>query len=594
MNTLHRYLQKTFLWWYDPLPTTIRQQQQDDDDNNNKNNATNATSFVVTDAAMPETPEEAMELLLLQKRKHNNTQTQTQTQTQTHLFPPSFLWGAATAAYQTEGGLHHCNWSEWEQQQQQHGHKQERAGKACDSWNLFESKDLQHLQELGVTVYRFSVDWSRVEPTQGQFDDKAIQRYQSWCQKLQAANIEPMITLHHFTEPAWFTRMGGWEDRNNLQYFERFVQTVGQALASHHCRYWTTVNELNGYAVCGWLAGVHPPGKVNDVLGMLRVVRHLLVAHTMASKAIRASSASRNKGQDPVICMALNHVYFLPFFEQNNKTSNSDNNPLQENHRWWWFLHWQQLLRVVPTFINKILSSLVSLFLNYVYNFVILDALFSPQHAGRFPIFPFPFHIVATLAGWGDDLRALKGTADWIGINHYYRSYVQFFANRQHDTQSHDQQHRQASPTDMFVALPFGIELRASAMDHFEKNEMGWDVTPSSMERLIQILWDRYQPIPMIITESGTADATDRQRVRYIAAILYMLRNKLLLQRQSNAIDIRGYLIWTLMDNFEWAEGYKPKFGLLETNFDTTASSLERKERTWTCNLLRQVFPKDS
>jgi beta-glucosidase len=120
----------------------------------------------------------------------------------------------------------------------------------------------------------------------------------------------------------------------------------------------------------------------------------------------------------------------------------------------------------------------------------------------------------------------------------------------------------------------------------FEKNEMGWDLTPSSMIRLLEIFADRYPKVPLIITESGTADTTDQLRVRYISAILQQIHGLI----ESKQIDLRGYLIWTLMDNFEWAEGFRPKFGLLETNFET----LERKERKDTCDMLRDVFGKKS
>jgi beta-glucosidase len=203
---------------------------------------------------------------------------------------------------------------------------------------------------------------------------------------------------------------------------------------------------------------------------------------------------------------------------------------------------------------------MLSLFLNYAYNFVFLDAIFSPDHAGRFPLFPFPFHLVAALAGWGPDIKALKGSADWIAMNHYYRSYVQFAKTHPAQEEEETKQPHQQAPTDMMIPLPWtGLKFRATALSNFEKNEMGWDITPSSWERLLEILWDRYQPTPIIITESGTADTTDQMRVRYLAAILSIL-HKSMTQDDSNnnskkPIDIRGYLIWTLMDNFEWAEG---------------------------------------
>ena len=549
MMTFSSYLQKTFLL-YDPLPVrTISSKdlfQSSPDDNQQQQE-----EQVVVDATMPLSTKAAMK------------------QTRQLSFPKHFYWGAATAAYQIEGGLNKCNWSQWEDQGVRthdgrptvEGHQ--KAGKACNSWNLWD-KDVHAMKALGMTMYRFSVEWSRVQPTSGDaFDDSVLQRYANFCQQLLAANIAPMITLHHFTEPTWFVTLGGWEQRFNLKYFQAFVDRTTHVLAPY-CRHWTTLNEINGYVIGGWIAGVHPPGHVNEWETMLRVFRHLLVAHSMASKTIRANAAVVSL-HDPVVCLALSHVLFLPLTDKSS------------------------------SFWNRMLPRLVSLFLNYVFNFVVLDAIFSKRHAGRFPLFPFPFHFVAWLAGWGKDVRALKGGADWIAVNHYYRSYVQFARLRQ---QSPSQRQRGASPTDMFVAWPLvGLELRATAIDNFEKNEMGWDLTPSSMARLLRILWDRYAPTPIIITETGTADNTDHKRVRYMAAILSAIHNDLMMlqtKRQPSSsslsssapVDIRGVLIWTLMDNFEWAEGFRPKFGLLKTNFWT----LERTERKDTCDMLRAVF----
>lgn len=505
------YLRKTFLL-YDALP--VQKLPEDE-------------SATLTDGNMPLTSQQALD------------------KTASLKFPSSFLWGTATAAYQIEGGLHQCNWSMWEKQgTRQHdgqptveGHQ--KAGRACNSWEMFD-QDLEAMKKLGMKMYRFSVEWSRIEPACGSFDEAALQRYLSWCQKLKAAGIEPMVTLHHFTEPDWFVEKGGWEVRENIDYFQAFVERTTEVLAPS-CNFWTTMNELNGYAICGWLAGVHPPGKVNDFLRLLRVVRHLLVAHTRAAQAILSASATNEK--DPVICMALSHVYFLPFDDEAQGRPASPTTILG-------FLCW---------IMNRLLSSVVALFLNYVFNFIFLDAIFSPTHAGRFPLFPFPFHLAATLAGWGQDIRNLKASCDWIGVNHYYRSYVQFGRvppKSDEGPQSTANIPRQASPTDMFIALPLGLEIQATAIESFEKNEMGWDLTPSSMAQLLKILWDRYQPVPIIITESGTADKTDKKRVRYIAAILCALHEMMMQSEKGDTtgsgVDIRGYLIWTLLDNFEW------------------------------------------
>ena len=127
------------------------------------------------------------------------------------------------------------------------------------------------------------------------------------------------------------------------------------------------------------------------------------------------------------------------------------------------------------------------------------------------------------------------------------------------------------SPTDMYLRLPLGMRLRASALDGFEKSDMGWDLTPSSMAWLLEALWHRFQ-LPLLVTESGIADGDepDERRSRYLSACLGVASR--LVQR---GVPLRGYLFWTLMDNFEWAEGYRPRFGLLRTDF----KSLKRHSR---------------
>ena len=124
------------------------------------------------------------------------------------VLPPGFKFGAATAAYQIEGGIKDTNWNRWEARKTRpHDggvtiERGETGDTACDSWNRFE-EDLQVVCDLGLNVYRFSVEWSRVEPSEGSFDERAVDKYADWCKKLRAKGVEPLITLHHFTEPGW-------------------------------------------------------------------------------------------------------------------------------------------------------------------------------------------------------------------------------------------------------------------------------------------------------------------------------------------------------------------------------------------------------
>ena len=177
-----------------------------------------------------------------------------------------------------------------------------------------------------------------------------------------------------------------------------------------------------------------------------------------------------------------------------------------------------------------------------------------------------PYDILAWFLGWTADVRSLKGTIDVIGINHYYRSFVSL-----ERAAATAEASAKPSPTDLFLKLPLGLLLRACSISGFEKSDMGWDLTPSSMERLLTSMWERYR-IPLIVTESGIADGDepDTRRSRYLAACLSVAS-----RLRAKGVDLRGYLFWTLLDNFEWAEGFRPRFGLLRTDFET----LERHGR---------------
>ena len=431
---------------------------------------------------------------------------------QTLDFPADFMIGSATAAYQIEGGLDGCNWAEWERAGRNGKH---RAGIACDAWNRFEA-DVGRMQELGLRMYRFSVDWSRIETSPGTFDEAALDRYVRWCEVLRAAGIEPMITLHHFAQPVWFDQQGGWEAPSSVETFGTFVDHVLARLAPH-CSHWCTINELNGYAICGYIAGVHPPGMRDAFLPMLRCVRNMMVAHGRAVASIREASSALHS--PPQITISFSHVVFLPG--------------------------------------SGLASIALAALLNYLFNFAFLEPLVHGRLDSRF------FGTVGWLLGWRDDMRALKGTIDFIGVNHYYRAVVRFGTG--------DAVSKQPSPTDMFCTLPFGLRLHASALAGFEKSDMGWDLTPSSMEWLLNTLYERYR-LPLLVTESGIADGDepDDRRTRYLAACLAVASRLV-----KRGVPLRGYLLWTLMDNFEWAEGFRPRFGLLRTDFET----LERHPR---------------
>ncbi len=198
--------------------------------------------------------------------------------------PPGFLWGAATAAHQNEGGNDNNQWAAWEAQPGRI-YAGQRSGKAAEWWNLeVAAADFDRAAELGLNSIRLSVEWSRIEPEPDVFDASALRKYAEMIRLLRQRGIEPMVTLHHFTDPLWLTAMGGWENPAAVDRFSRFTERVVGALGDQ-VTLWCTVNEPTVYAVGGYMGGYFPPG-VNNVPRAARVLRHLLLAHGRAYRTI--------------------------------------------------------------------------------------------------------------------------------------------------------------------------------------------------------------------------------------------------------------------------------------------------------------------
>ncbi len=196
-------------------------------------------------------------------------------------FPENFLWGTAIAEYQVSGAVHcpDSNWAWWEENT-----NTPSSGMACNHWNNLD-KCVDCAYELGVKALRFSVEWSIIEPIRGQFDYEALKHYQDFCQKLIAAGIQPVVTLHHFTHPQWFEELGAFENKENIEYFVRFSELVFNNL-QEYVTIWCTINEPSIYIFQAYLRGVYPPGKTNPVRAA-RVLKNLLLAHVEVYKKLK-------------------------------------------------------------------------------------------------------------------------------------------------------------------------------------------------------------------------------------------------------------------------------------------------------------------
>ncbi len=215
-------------------------------------------------------------------------------------FPADFLWGVSTSAHQVEGGNDHNQWAEWERLGRIRDGS--RSGSACDWWQNA-GRDLDLAQSLGLNAIRVSVEWSRLEPREGQWNAAALARYYALLRDLRRRGLRPFVTLHHFTHPLWFEQRGGFLAPDAVETFSRFVRRTVEALREV-CSDWVTINEPNVYCTFGYLVGEFPPGLCGEFIQTLRVLSRLAQCHAAAYRIIHDYQANANVG------WAQNYVVF--------------------------------------------------------------------------------------------------------------------------------------------------------------------------------------------------------------------------------------------------------------------------------------------
>lgn len=227
---------------------------------------------------------------------------------QPFVFPKRFLWGTATSSHQIEGGNENNDWWEWEKHP---GHIEGgvTSGKAADSWRYWQ-EDIALAKNINMNAQRFSIEWSRIEPEEGKWNEEALEHYREMLKGHKAAGMEVMLTLYHFTLPQWVAARGGWEHRETVRAFERFVKKVAIEYASL-VDFWVTVNEPVIYITQGYLYGVWPPGK-KSVWHLVRAFFGLARAHRLAYRAIHRT-CGKPKQKKPQVGIAQNVISYSPY-----------------------------------------------------------------------------------------------------------------------------------------------------------------------------------------------------------------------------------------------------------------------------------------
>lgn len=410
------------------------------------------------------------------------------------IFPREFFWGASTASHQVEGGTVN-QWSEWELanakelartaeerlswmpawseiKDQAEDPNNYISGKGVEHYKRYKD-DLKIAKKLNLNAFRFGIEWSRIEPEEGKWDEDEIQHYHEYIDFMIELGLEPFLNIWHWTMPTWFTKKGGFEHGKNIKYFQRFCEKIGEEFGSK-LTYIITLNEPNVYASFSYLTGEWVP-EVKSPWRFAKVYYNLARAHRKSYKALKKQHKHLQIG----IAAQLGNI-------QAKRPHN-----------------------IIDQFSTKYMR----VFWNWWF------------------------------------LRRIRRHQDYVGFNYYFTDYFRGFMNRENPK------------------VPL--------------NDLGWYMEPEGLYPLLIRVWVRYKK-PIIVTENGVADRNDEYRRWWIEESIVAMERAM-----SEGVDLRGYMHWSLLDNFEWKYGWWPEFGLVHVNKKTMERTI-RPSAKWLAKRLEQ------
>ena len=434
------------------------------------------------------------------------------------VFPDGFLWGVATASYQIEGAFDEDGrtpsiWDTFSHRPGTTLHG-DTGDIACDNYHRLE-QDVDLMAELGIPSYRFSIAWPRVQPDgKAAVNQAGLDHYRRLVETLRAKNIEPVVTLYHWDLPQALEDGGGWLNRDTAKRFEDFTRVIGSALGDHVDR-WVTLNEPWCASFIGYSAGVHAPG-LNEIGAGVIAAHHLLLAHGMATRVLAEVG-----GRSPQVGIALNLSPITPASDSTEDAAAVQRVDQQRN-RW---------------FLDPVLRGSYPEWLLHEYVRLIGDDFVRPG-----------------------DLEVIRADISFLAVNYY-------------------------TPLRIAAALPPSVPpTRHSSLGEWlgaeerpregvPRTTKGWTIEPEGLSAILVRIRKDYGDIPLYVTENGAAFADyvdpngavrDPERIDYLKRHFRAAHVAI-----AQGVDLRGYFVWSLYDNFEWADGYGQRFGLVFTDFRT-------------------------
>ena len=448
-------------------------------------------------------------------------------------FPPDFLWGSATAAYQIEGAVAEDGRgpSIWDTFSHTPGRTAGGdTGDVADDHYHRHREDIALMSSLGLRGYRFSVSWPRVQPAgTGAVNAAGLSFYDRLVDDLLAAGIRPWVTLYHWDLPQPLEDAGGWPVRDTAYRFADYASIVHQALADRVSD-WTTLNEPWCSAFLGYYAGHHAPGRTEPEAS-LGAVHHLLLGHGLAVAAMRSTSGAADRRYG----ITLNLYPVTPATD-----SDAD----------------AQAARRVDGISNRIFTD--------------------PLLRGA-----YPSDVIADLGSlWPSqlvqdgDLEMIATPLDVLGVNYYSRHVVS-------GAKAEDPVDPSA-PAKRGTAW-LGCDDVVPVSTGAPRTAMGWEIDATGLYDVLTRLAREYQAPPLYVTENGAAfpdvvsgdgAVHDEDRVSYLDGHF-----RAAARAMADGVDLRGYFVWSLLDNFEWAWGYERRFGVIRVDYETLQRTVKDSGR---------------